>query len=71
MVVVVDTRNSLCIKRIYQQPPYNQNTLFPFMGLLPHGCTQVVIQKLYRTRFETYYNYNKNPRKLYNNEKFI
>ena len=50
MVVVVDVSNSLWIKGISLQPPYNQSTHLSIMDLHPHGCTQVVMQKPYRIR---------------------
>lgn len=42
MVVVVDVSNSLWIKGISIQPPYNQGTHLSIMDSYPHGCTQVV-----------------------------
>ena len=50
MVVVVDVSNSLWIKGISIQPPYNQGTHLSIMDSHPHGCTQVVMQKPYRIR---------------------
>ena len=49
-VVVVDTRKPLCIKVKSLQQPYNQGSRFSIMDSHPHGCTQVVMQKPYRTR---------------------
>ena len=42
MVVVVNVSNSLWIKGISLQPPYNQGTHLSIMDSHPHGCTQVV-----------------------------
>ena len=42
MVVVVDVSNSLWIKGISIQPPYNQGTHLFIMDSHPHGCTLVV-----------------------------
>ena len=50
MVVVVDTRKSLCIKGKGLQLPYNQGAHTALMDSHPHGCTQVVMQKPYWTR---------------------
>ena len=50
MVVVVDVSNSLWIKGISIQPPYNQGTHLSIMDSHPHGCTQVVTSMPYKSR---------------------
>ena len=42
MVVVVDVSNSLWIKGISIQPPYNQGALISIMESHLYGCTLVV-----------------------------
>ena len=42
MVVVVDVCNSLWIKGVRQQLPYNQGALISIMESLLYGCTLVV-----------------------------
>lgn len=51
MVVVVDVSNSLWIKGISIQPPYNQGTHLSIMDSHPHGCTQVVTSMPYKSGF--------------------
>ena len=51
MVVVVDVSNSLWIKGISIQPPYNQGTHISIMESQPHSCTQVVTSMPYKSRF--------------------
>lgn len=50
MVVVVDTRKPLYIKGTSLQQPYNQGVPISITDSHLHGCTQVVIQKPYRTK---------------------
>ena len=54
MVVVVDVSNSLWIKGISIQLPYNQGTHLSIMDLHPHGCTQVVTSMPYKSRLSAY-----------------
>lgn len=54
MVVVVDVSNSLWIKGISIQPPYNQRTLVSIVRPYADGCTLVVMQKPYRTRLSAH-----------------
>jgi len=49
MVVVVGVSNSLWIKGISIQPPYNQGTHLSIMDSHPHGCTQVVMSMPYKS----------------------
>ena len=49
MVVVVDVSNSLWIKGISLQSPYNQSTHLSIMDSHPHGCTQVVTSMPYKS----------------------
>ena len=42
MVVVVDVSNSLWIKGVSQQLPYNQGSLISIMESHLYGCTLVV-----------------------------
>lgn len=51
IVVVVGVSNSLWIKSISIQPPYNQGTHLSIMDSHPHGCTQVVASMPYKSRF--------------------
>ena len=71
MVVVVDVSNSLWIKGISIQPPYNQGTHLSIMDSHPHGCTQVVKSMPYKSRFSTQLQLQQQTYNLKNYEKSI
>ena len=50
MVVVVDTWKPLCIKGKGLQHTYNQKLWILLVRQYTDGCTQVVMQRPYRTR---------------------
>ena len=53
-IVVVETWKPLCIKGISLQHPYNQGAFASIIGSHVLGCTQVVTQKLYKTRLSAH-----------------
>ncbi len=71
MVVVVNVSNSLWIKSISLQLPYNQGTHLSIMDSHSHGCTQVVTSMPYKSRFSAQLQLQQQTYNLKNYEKSI